>query len=154
MSFANLLDHRRLELSAIENDEDVDVNLAAATIMFAVIAADNDIDQIEVAYLVEILRNRHGLDSYEISEILRAAKLAVNNEKEIDSFLDLLTKSWNKQERTQLLDDMWQLATSDKTIRTKERLTIDRFATALELDLESITKARYLAEQKLELNIS
>ncbi len=156
MSFADLLDHRRLELSEIEIEieEDIDLNLAAATIMFAVITADDSVDQIEIAYLVEILRQRHGLDSFEISEILNAAKRAVNNEQEIESFLELLRESWDPRERAQLLDDLWEIAAADKNIRAEERITIDRFANALELDIESITKARYMAEQKLELNMS
>jgi len=58
------------------------------------------------------------------------------------------------RERRQLLIDFWQIATADKTIHSGERLLSDKIANRLGLEAKQIIKARYNAEQRLELNIA
>ena len=65
----------------------------------------------------------------------------------------ILRDKLSVDERSQLLNDLWELASSDRTIRASESLTIDLFAHQLDLDSESVSKARDIAEQKLELNL-
>jgi len=57
------------------------------------------------------------------------------------------------KEREQLLNDSWFLARADDQIRTDERLTIELIANNLQLEAGDITRARFQAEQRLELNI-
>ena len=61
MSFASLMNKKRFDLSNHKTDQDVDLNMAAAAIMFAVIAADDDVDHLELAHLIDLLRSRRGL---------------------------------------------------------------------------------------------
>ena len=154
MSFASLMNSRRLELSEIDSEDDIDLNLAAAAVMFAVIAADDEVEKIEIAYLVDLLRTRYGLESDDLIDIVTSARRAADNELEITNFVNLLRENLSENERSQLLDDLWELACSDKKIRNRERLAIDRFADALDLDLEVVAKARDMAEKKIELNLS
>lgn len=151
MSFSDLMESKRLNLLEVEAEQDVNLNMAAAAIMFAVIAADEQVASVEIAHLIELLRKRYGMENEELVEIMSAARRAVNNEGALKGFLFLLRKNLNCQERTQLLDDMWDIACSDSTVRATERLTIDRFADELDLDTKTVTKARDIAKQKLEL---
>ena len=154
MSFSELLDKKRFQLSDAEKDDNVSLNMAAAAIMFAVIGADDQAASEEMAHLIELLRKRYHLGNEELIEIVSAARRAVHNEYEINNFLLILRDKLNVDERSQLLNDMWELASSDRTIRASESLTIDLFAHQLDLDSESVSKARDIAEQKLELNLS
>jgi uncharacterized tellurite resistance protein B-like protein len=65
-----------------------------------------------------------------------------------------LCEQLDRRERFQLLNDFWQIATADETILPSERTLIDKIARQLQLDNDDITRARYRAEQKLELNIA
>ena len=151
MSFSDLMDSKRCELYDTDGDQDISLNMAAAAIMFAVIAADEQVDSVEVADLIAILRKRYGLADEELIDIMSAARRAVSNEREINGFLLLLRENLNSQERTQLLDDMWELAYSNKTIHATESLAIDHFAKKLNIDSDAVSKARDIAKQKLEL---
>ena len=55
------MNKKRFDLSDHKTDQDVDLNMAAAAIMFAVIAADDDVDHLELAHLIDLLRSRRGL---------------------------------------------------------------------------------------------
>ena len=154
MSFASLMNNRRFELSEIDSEDDIDLNLAAAAVMFAVIAADDEVAKIEIACLVDLLRDRYSLESDDLIDIMISARRAADNELEISNFVNLLRENLSESERSLFLDDLWELACSDKKIRNRERLAIDSFADALDLDLEVVAKARDMAEKKLELNLN
>ena len=148
------MNNRRFELSEIDSEDDIDLNLAAAAVMFAVIAADDEVAKIEIACLVDLLRDRYSLESDDLIDIVTSARRAADNELEIRNFVNLLRENLSESERSLFLDDLWELACSDKKIRNRERLAIDRFADALDLDLEVVAKARDMAEKKIELNLS
>jgi uncharacterized tellurite resistance protein B-like protein len=130
-----------------------DLQLVAAILMFAVISADGDLDQLEIAHMVDILRSRHALSSNEISSLLQSAKKATLNDQGIEGLTKVLCQQWNEKERTQLLHDFWDLATADDEIKIDERLMIELIANNLDLEEKEITRARFNAEQRLELNI-
>lgn len=134
--------------------ETVDVQLAAATLMFNVIESDGETHRMEVAHMIEILKSHFSLSSYEISELFESARERSNTEPELENLTQQLCQALNAKERKQLLNDFWQIATADKKIHSGERQMIDKIANKLGLDAKEIVKARYNAEQRLELNIA
>lgn len=134
--------------------ETVDVKLAAATLMFNVIESDGETHRMEVAHMIDILKSHFCLSSYEISELFESARERSNTGAEVENLTQHLCKNLNPKERKQLLNDFWQIATADKKIHTGERLMIDKIAKKLDLDAKVIVRARYNAEQRLELNIA
>ena len=154
MFFSETLDQKRAQANPNTVNLKSDIHLAAATLMFKVIESDGDRDQMEVAHMVEILREHFSLSNGEIEELLRAARSAADNTCDLESLTEQLCRHWGRRERNQLLNDFWLIATADETIRKGERLMIDRIARSLQLEADDITRARYRAEQKLELNIA
>lgn len=153
MKLAQSFNSSFFELEEIKSSKG-DLHLAAATLMFAVIKADGNTDQLEVAHMIDILRSRHALTTDEISDLLQSAKKAIVNDKGIEELTNTLCEEWSNNERTQLLHDFWDLATADREIKIDERLMIELIANNLCLEDNEITRARYNAEQRLELNIS
>lgn len=152
MEFSEKLSIRQQETNSA-SQQDVDLHLIAATLMFAVIRADGDTDHLELAHMVDIMRSRYNLNCDEISELISSARLASSNEHGLEKLALKLCQHWTSKERQQLLNDFWALATADQEIRVDERLIIDRIANNLQLEDDDVTKARYKAEQRLELNI-
>lgn len=154
MSFSEQMSIRQDEVRAEASNHDVDLHLIAATLMFAVIRADGDTDHLELAHMVDIMRSRYALSSEEISSLITSARQASIGDQGLEALAQQLCKHWSPKEREQLLNDFWFLATADREIRIDERLVIELIANNLQLEADDITKARYMAEQRLELNIS
>ena len=154
MTFSEQLSIRQDEVHAEASSHDVDLHLIAATLMFAVIRADGDTDHLELAHMVDIMRSRYALSSDEISGLVSSARRASVGDHGLEALAQQLCKHWSAKEREQLLNDFWFLATADREIRIDERLVIELIANNLQLEADDITKARYMAEQRLELNIS
>jgi uncharacterized tellurite resistance protein B-like protein len=131
---------------------DVDLHLVAAILIFSVIRADGDIDH-KLDNMVDILRSRYALSSEQISALITSARDASISDHGLELLAQKLCHHWNSNERQQLLNDFWLLATADRIIKNDERLVIELIANNLELEDGDITHARYQAEQRLELNI-
>lgn len=154
MYFNEVLNYDPNEIRPTKKEPAVDVHLAAATLMFKVIESDGETHRMEVAHMVEILKNQFSLSTDEIGNLFESAHKAVKRESGLEKLTQQLCQNLDTRERYQLLNDFWQIATADHKIRQGERAMIDEIANNLELDPEDITRARYKAEQKLELNIT
>lgn len=152
-SFKELLDIKLFEQRDDEGVSDVTIQLAAAILMFEVVKADGDIDTMEVAEMVDILRTQFALKSNEIRKLMEAVHAAGEDDIQLASFAAKLCKHWGQRERVRLLKDFWVIALADDNLEDKEKSLIDRIAQMLKLDEEEITRARFHAEQKIELKI-
>lgn len=152
MTFSQRFNDKIFELEERKSNRD-DLHLIAATLMFAVINADGHTGQLEVAHMIDILRSRHALSIDEISVLLASAKKATVDDLGIETLANTLCEKWGDSERAQLLNDFWGLATADREIKIDERLIIELIANNLCLEADEITRARYNAEQRLELKI-
>jgi len=153
-SFKQALENKLFEQQSDNHVSSVNIQLAAAILMFEVIKADGDVDKMEVAEMVDILRTQFALESSEIIDLLENVHSSTKQTIELETFTQKLCKHWDKPERVRLLKDFWVIALADNQIDAGERDLIDRIAGLLELAGEEITRARYHAEQKLELNIN
>lgn len=151
MTFTKTLEGKKTGLN--QQRSDTDLHLIAATLMFSVIRADGDTDHLELAHMVDILRSRYALGSDEISSLVASARQACISDHGLELLAQQLCHHWGAKKREQLLNDFWFLATADDEIRIDERLVIELIANNLQLDADDITRARYQAEQRLELNI-
>jgi len=151
--FTELLNAKIFEQKHDGSIDDLHIQLAAAVLMFEVIKADGDIDKMEVAEMVDILRTNFALRSDEIRSLLKSARNATDEELNIESFTKRICDSWGARERTRLLKDFWVIALADNQLDPYECETIDKIAHLLKLDEDEITRARYHAEQKIELDI-
>ncbi len=141
---------------SLENRDqrEIDIHLAAAVLMFKVVRADGSTDRMELAHMVNILRSQFSLSTDEIENLILTAQRAVDSNVELEKLTQQLCTHLGARERNQLLNDFWLIATADDSIKQGERTLIDKIARNLELEADDITRARYRAEQKLELNIA
>jgi len=153
MTFSQAIANKKFELEDQHSNIDVDLQLTAAILMFSVITSDGDTDHLELAHMVDILRSRYALSSEEISSLVASARQASISDHGLELLAQKLCHHWSPKEREQLLNDFWFLATADREIRIDERLVIELIANNLQLEADDITRARYQAEQRLELNI-
>jgi len=152
MSFADIINTRKLEMAQEVTGDGIHLHLAAAVLMYDVMISDGLIDEMEVANMVEILRNRYALSAEEISEMIRMAREIVEDKHSRQLFATQLRNSLAHDEREQLLNDFWSLASADWLIKDNERDAIAKIGHYLALSDEEIQRARFRAETKLELH--
>lgn len=137
-----------------KRNQGLDLCTAAATLMYDVIVADGRIDELEVAGLVNILRERHSLETSEITEVVKTARRIATDEHSMEAFANELREELSRTERIDLVNDFWHLAVADRSIMESERRVIQRLSYILKLDEKDVHAAENEAETKLELNIA
>ena len=131
---------------------DISIQLAATILMFEVSRADGDVDSIEVAEMIEILKNQFSLNSDEVVRLISTGRATTSEEIHLETYTSLLCAHWGQKERARLLNDFWLLALSDLEIDQGERELIEKIARLLKLDEDEIERARIHAEHVLELS--
>jgi uncharacterized tellurite resistance protein B-like protein len=153
-SFKELLDLKLFEQQDQAGENDLDIKLAAAVLMFEVVQADSDANTMEVAEMVGILRTQFSLQSSEIVKLLEAVHESRKDDYQVETYASKISRHWGSRERIKLLNDFWAIALADFELGEQEKYVIGQLANLLNLDSEEITRARFNAEQTIELGIS
>jgi uncharacterized tellurite resistance protein B-like protein len=152
--FSELVEHRLFRAEQDAGLTQADIQLAAAILMFEVIMSDGHVDRMEIAELVEILRQQFGLGGEEIGEILEQVRTVSGEKLELEPFTMKLRQYWNDDQRLHLLNNLWIIALADQAIDDRERIMIDKFARSLGLSDQDIERTKAAAQEKLDLNLT
>jgi len=148
--FSDEIEIRLFNINTQYDRSVIDIQLAAAILLFEVVKADGRVDRLEVSKVIDILRNKFALDGEQIGRLLEMVSDKGNEGLHLESFTKKIREHWNQDERLKLLKDFWRIATADQDIDDKETDLIYKIAKLLNLNEDEITKAREHAEQKLE----
>ena len=105
-----------------------ELKLAAATLMFEVIRSDGRIDQIELTYMRNILRQEFALEETELEELFELAKEKADEATSLQGFTRDICNIWGQFEREKLLKYLWMLALADKQVDPHERHLVRKVA--------------------------
>lgn len=106
----------------------LDKNLAAATLMVHVIAADGEITGDEEERLLSVLREHYAVTDYQARELANAARKAQNDSIDMYRFTAILKSEMDESERLALIEDLWEMVYADGEIHEFEDNVVWRVA--------------------------
>jgi uncharacterized tellurite resistance protein B-like protein len=113
---------------AVGEDE---VRIAAAALLFHVVAVDGVVSPEERALLNELLRRRFDLDSGETEDLVKAAQAADADAVDLYHFTSVLKQRLDAADRERIIAMMWQLVYADGTVHEFEDNVVWRVAELL-----------------------
>lgn len=128
---------------------DQELKLAAATLMFEVIRSDGRIDQVELIYMSDILRQEFKLNDDELDELFKQAKETAHEATSLQGFTREICDSWGNAKRAKLLEYLWMLALADDQIDPHERHLVRKVAGLLYLNEAEVRSSREAAKKQL-----
>lgn len=111
-------------------DED-DYRLAAAALLFHVIAVDGVVSSVERNKLAEVLMRRYHLDRAGVDELIARAETADNEAIDLYGFTHILKQKLDAAGRERIVELMWTLVYADDTVHEFEDNVIWRVAELL-----------------------
>jgi uncharacterized tellurite resistance protein B-like protein len=108
-----------------------DLRLAAAALMFHVIAVDGTVSPEERVLLGDLLRERFQLDPQETRELLAAAENAEAEAVDLFHFTSVLKQRLDAAERERIIAMMWKLVFADGKLHEFEDNVVWRAAELL-----------------------
>ncbi len=114
---------------------DVDpVKLAEAALMYHVIAVDGVIEDSERDRMLEILSANFGLTDEEAQTLLSKAQDAEHEAVDLYSFTSQLKRAFPIEERTTIIEHLWEMVFADGVVHELEDNVVWRVADLLGVD--------------------
>ncbi len=93
--------------------DDHALRLAAAALLFEVASADYSLDSAEQDMIHTLIAGQFALDSEETTHLLLLAKIEAHESPGLHGFTTLINQHWSIDERTRLVEKMWQVVYAD-----------------------------------------
>lgn len=142
-----LLDRIRNRAETPGDDEHL-VRLAAATLLFEVAWADQDIADQELAVMAEALEDQFGLTRNELDELIAESRDAQDKSVGLYAFTRTLVEAWDEPRRFELVVLLWRLAFADEHLDRFEEHTIRKIAELLYVSHARFIEAKQTARLK------
>tara|TARA_S200000501_G_C20870528_1_gene764027 strand:+ start:4841 stop:5290 length:450 start_codon:yes stop_codon:yes gene_type:complete len=121
--------------------------LAATALMIELSRADNSIDQQEIQTILAIATNTFSLSDEEAADILSEAKLKNAEAISLYEFTDTINQNFNKEQKYNLIRNIWRVAYADKTIDAHEDYLVRKVADLIYVGHADFIKAKYEASK-------
>ncbi|MEE3240741.1 MAG: TerB family tellurite resistance protein [Pseudomonadota bacterium] len=121
--------------------------LAATALMIELSRADNSIDQQEIQTIIAIATDTFGLSDDEAADILSEAKLKNAEAISLYEFTDTINQSFNKEQKYNLIRNIWRVAYADKTIDAHEDYLVRKVADLIYVSHADFIKAKHEASK-------
>lgn len=135
-----------------KDKDELELKLAAATLMFEVIRSDGRVDKVELIYMGELLQREFKLSEDELAELFKQAKDTAHQATSLQGFTREICENWGNSKRAKLLEYLWILALSDDRIDPHERHLVRKVAGLLYLNEAQIVQSREMAKRQLGVN--
>ncbi len=123
------------DISSIGKEDDspplfdpTDKKLAAAALMFHVIAADGVVQEEEETKLRSILCTHYDVDDADIDKLLEQARMADSEAVDLYAFTSTLKSHASNDERILLIEDLWEMVFADGELHEFEDNIVWRVA--------------------------
>ncbi|WP_310618776.1 tellurite resistance TerB family protein [Flexibacterium corallicola] len=108
-----------------------DTRLAAAALLFHIIAVDGTVEDVEIAALNDTLKQHYHLDDSQTKELIEQAKERDEESVDLYGFTSVLKRELDEQERLTIIEMMWKMVYADGSVHEFEDNTIWRVAELL-----------------------
>ena len=121
--------------------------LAATALMIELSRADNSIDQQEIQTIIAIATDTFGLSDDEAADILSEAKLKNAEAISLYEFTDTINQNFNKEQKYNLIRNIWRVAYADKTIDAHEDYLVRKVADLIYVSHADFIRAKHEASK-------
>ncbi len=113
--------------SATEND----LHVAVAALLVEVLRADYDVGSGERQQVVESLARLLGLPAEASQALVVEAERQIDHAHDLYQYTSQINRAWSDTEKARLLEALWRVARSDRTVHKYEEHLIRRVADLL-----------------------
>ncbi|AMS39976.1 tellurite resistance TerB family protein [Aminobacter aminovorans] len=130
-----------------------DPRVAAAALMYHVMDADGDRQDVEWERVKQLLSQSYGISGAELDRLVKAGEQADNEAIDLYAFTSVLKRSLDDQARKDFIGMMWEIVYADGELHEMEDNTIWRIAELIGVESRDRVEAKRKAAQKAQRQI-
>jgi len=121
------------------------LRLATAALMIEMMRMDRDEHDSERQTIDRLVRYRFDLGAEETAELIRLAEQEAKDPSDYYQFTSLINKGCSVQEKTMIIEHLWQVAYADGQLDMHEEYLVRRIAGLLGIDSKEFIAAKHRA---------
>ena len=129
-----------------EDENAIETDLAAASLMLEVCWSDHHVDDTELAAIQRLLVDLYSIDSNKVAALIADAKTRLETSVGLHPYTSYLREHLDETERFDVICALWQLALADDRIDKFEEHTIRQAADLLYLSHSRFIEAKLKAK--------
>ena len=129
-----------------EDENAIETDLAAASLMLEVCWSDHHVDDTELAAIQRLLVDLYSIDSNKVAALIADAKTRLETSVGLHPYTSYLREHLDEAERFDVICALWQLALADDRIDKFEEHTIRQAADLLYLSHSRFIEAKLKAK--------
>ncbi|CAI2932404.1 TerB family tellurite resistance protein [Aminobacter sp. P9b] len=135
-----------------QSSED-DPRVAAAALMYHVMDADGDRQDVEWERVKQLLAKSYGISGGELDRLAKAGEQADNEAIDLYAFTSVLKRSLDDEARKDFIGMMWEIVYADGELHEMEDNTIWRIAELIGVESRDRIEAKRKAAQKAQRSV-
>lgn len=143
--FKQLQQHKTVSAAQQQHNQ----HLAIAMLMLEVARADFSIDASEREYLLAMLQERLGLTTAERDQLLEYAEQKSEEAIEMHSNIRVLNETFDREEKLQMIEDLWAMALADGVLDKYEEHVIGKLSDLLYVPRSDVIRLREKVKDKV-----
>lgn len=128
-------------------NESHQADLAAIALLIAVSNADHQVDQSEVDRILQLAKESIEVSEEEIRTYFNQAERKADASISYYEFTEVINRSYDKNKRYQLIQNMWKVAYADGVLDKYEDSTIRKVSELLYVSHSDFIKAKHSAAE-------
>jgi len=129
---------------------DDQIKLATAALMYEVAGADNSLDEREQQTIVAALASAFNISQQDSEKLTESARSEASDSISLHAFTSVITKEWPYEERSRVIEMMWDVALADGRLDDHEQHLMRKLASLLYIPHSAYIAAKIRAQKKLE----
>jgi len=140
---------QRLDVGdAARDEEQRDLNVAAAALLIHTTLADHEINDDERLAVTRAVQKALGLSGAETAELIQLAEHEVRQSVPIYQFTQLVERRFSHAQKLRLLQALWQVAFSDAELEAHEEYLVRKLAELLNMTRADLIEVKIRAREE------
>jgi uncharacterized tellurite resistance protein B-like protein len=127
------------------------IEIATCALFYEIAKADENFSDDEHNMIVSIMKEKFGLADEEADNLMLQTEESIKKSVSIYEFTTLLDQNFSKEEKLELMKNLWRLIYSDKKLDKYEDNLIKRIGDMLKLEHKEVIEAKLMIKAELSL---
>ena len=137
---------------AVEQDSfQKKLQVATCALFFEIAKADENFTGEEHEKIVSIMKMKYELDNDEANELMSRTEESIKKSVSIYEFATVVDQNFSKDDKLELMKELWQLIYTDKKLNKYEDNLIKRIGDILKLEHKEVIDAKLMVKGELGL---
>lgn len=132
----------------VKPDEEKKLQIATCALLVEMAKADNEFTDDERRKIIKVMQRTFNLDKEYIDELIELSEQKIKESVSIYEFTTTINENFSKDEKFELLKNLWRLIYIDETLNMHEDHLIKKIGNTLNMDHRDVIDAKLIIKEE------